>query len=169
MDPGTRTTGWGLIEAAGGKLQKVHWGLLAGKRHASRAATLAGLSNDLLALLRSWEPQVVALETPFVARYVGASLHLAETRGALLAALGCWGGSVVEYEPARVKAWVVGHGRAAKGQVAWMVERFLQLGETPPPDAADALAVALCHLFEMQALSGQTPVSARGLRVDGLL
>jgi crossover junction endodeoxyribonuclease RuvC len=86
------------------------------------------------------------VETPFFGRFPKAALALAEARGALLAVLGRWGGEVVELEPARVKAAIVGHGRAEKQQVAFVVRHALGLGELPAPDAADALALALCHL-----------------------
>ncbi|MFN3414616.1 MAG: crossover junction endodeoxyribonuclease RuvC [Thermoanaerobaculum sp.] len=152
VDPGTRTTGWGLIEAENGKITRVAWGCLKGKRGLPRAQTLSGLASALHALLAQWQPQVVALETPFVARFQKASLLLAETRGALLAALGQWGGEVAEYEPARVKSWVVGNGQAEKRQVAWLVQRLLGITEELPADAADALAVALCHLWERKSL-----------------
>lgn len=152
VDPGTRTTGWGLIEAENGEIIRVRWGCLKGKRGLSRAQTLAGLAGELLALVAQWQPQVVAVETPFVARFQKASLLLAETRGALLAALGQWGGEVAEYEPARVKSWVVGNGRAEKQQVAWLVRRLLGIAEELPADAADALAVALCHLQDSKSV-----------------
>lgn len=152
VDPGTRTTGWGLIEAENGRVTRVLWGCLKGKRGVPRARTLALLAGELKALLGELQPQVVAVETPFVARFQKASLLLAETRGALLAALGEWEGEVAEYEPARVKAWVVGSGRAEKQQVAWLVQRALAIADTLPPDAADALAVALCHLLETRSV-----------------
>ncbi|MGC8915734.1 MAG: crossover junction endodeoxyribonuclease RuvC [Thermoanaerobaculum sp.] len=152
IDPGTRSTGWGLVEVREGVASQVSWGCLKGKRSLPRPALLAGLASSLRALLAQWQPDTVAVETPFVARFQKASLLLAETRGALLAALGEWGGEVVEYEPARVKAWVVGHGAAPKAQVAWFVERMLAIGEPLSEDGADALAVALCHLLELRAI-----------------
>lgn len=152
VDPGTRTTGWGLIEVENGQITRVAWGCLKGKRGLPRAQTLSGLASALQALLTQWQPHVVAVETPFVARFQRASLLLAETRGALLAALGQWGGQVAEYEPARVKSWVVGNGRAEKQQVAWLVQRLLGVAESLPADAADALAVALCHLLESKSV-----------------
>ena len=79
---------------------------------------------------------------------------LAETRGALLAVVGRWGGEFVEYEPARVKAAVVGYGRAEKQQMVFVVQRRLQLAEPPSEDEADALALALCYLALMP-LPGQ--------------
>ncbi|MCS7181647.1 MAG: crossover junction endodeoxyribonuclease RuvC [Thermoanaerobaculum sp.] len=152
VDPGTQVTGWGYLEALEGRVVRAAWGGLKGKRTKPRAEVLADLSGQLRSVLATWRPQVVAVETPFVARFQKASLLLAETRGALLAVVGSQGCAVVEYEPARVKAWVVGNGRAEKQQVAWFVQRFLSLPQPLPPDAADALALALCHLLELQVL-----------------
>lgn len=162
VDPGNRATGWGLITAEAGRVEAANYGCIAGGRGANRAQALAQLSAALAKLLGELQPAVVALETPFVARYFSASLRLAEARGALLVALGHWGGEVVEYEPARIKSWIVGHGAAGKAQVAWMVQRLLELPQAPPADAADALAVALCHLFELGAVSGGSRLCVDG-------
>jgi crossover junction endodeoxyribonuclease RuvC len=124
----------------------VDFGCLMSRRTLSRAAALASLSGQLEELLGRLAPNVAAVETPFFGRFPKAALALAETRGALLAVLGRWGGEVVELEPARVKAAIVGHGRAEKQQVAFVVRHALGLAELPAPDAADALALALCHL-----------------------
>jgi crossover junction endodeoxyribonuclease RuvC len=124
----------------------VEFGRLLPNRGLSRPAALAALSAQLGELLARLSPDVVVVETPFAGRFPQAALALAEARGALLAALGRWGGEVVEYEPARVKAAVVGHGRAEKRQVAYIVRHALGLAAEPPSDAADALAIALCHV-----------------------
>jgi crossover junction endodeoxyribonuclease RuvC len=121
-------------------------GCLKPPRGAGRPHALAFLADELTKLLERLSPDVVVVETPFAARHLGAALALAETRGALLATLGRWGGEVVEYEPARVKAAVVGYGRAEKQQVGYVVRQRLGLDKIPPEDAADALALALCHL-----------------------
>ncbi|MGV8039809.1 MAG: crossover junction endodeoxyribonuclease RuvC [Thermoanaerobaculaceae bacterium] len=146
LDPGSRTTGWGLLEGDGRALSSACWGCIHGQRGVPRSLVLAGLAAELEALLTRFQPDVVAVETPFTARFPKAALALAETRGALLAVLGRWGGPVVDYEPARVKAAVVGYGRAEKQQVAYVMSRHLGTDAPPPSDAADALAVALCHL-----------------------
>ena len=146
LDPGSRTTGWGFLDGDARVLRAAAWGCFHGRRGTSRSRVLAGLAAELEALLGKLEPHVVAIETPFAARLPKAALALAETLGALLAVLGRWGGLVVDYEPARVKAAVVGYGRAEKQQVAFMMSRQLGTTTPPPSDAADALAVALCHL-----------------------
>jgi crossover junction endodeoxyribonuclease RuvC len=146
LDPGSRTTGWGVVEGDTREAKVVEFGCLHPPRSAVRAQALVKLSDSLLELLNRFSPDIVAIETPFTGRFPGAALALAETRGALLVALGRWGGEVVEYEPARVKAAIVGHGRAEKRQVVFIVQRQLALAAPPPEDAADALALALCHL-----------------------
>ena len=124
----------------------VEFGRLLPRRNLARPAALASLADQLATLLGRLSPDVVVVETPFTARFPKAALALAETRGALLAVLGRWGGEVVEIAPARVKAAVVGNGRAEKRQVAFVVCHALGLDEEPPADAADALAIALCHV-----------------------
>jgi crossover junction endodeoxyribonuclease RuvC len=124
----------------------VEFGRFLPRRNLSRPAALASLTEQLEQLLARLAPDVVVIETPFTGRFPKAALALAETRGALLVALGRWGGTVVEIEPAKMKAAVVGHGRAEKQQVAYVVRHALKLSKEPPADAADALALALCHV-----------------------
>lgn len=147
LDPGSRVTGWGLLVGSRRRVESVQFGCLTPRRSESRAARLASLSDGLDEVLRLCEPGVVVVETPFTAKFPRSALALAESRGALLAVLGRWGGKVVEYEPARVKAAVVGNGRAEKRQVCYVVQRLLELPTPPQEDAADALALAVCHLW----------------------
>ena len=146
LDPGSRVTGWGLVIGDRRTAAAAGLGCLRPPRGGGRAAALAYLARRLGELLAELAPDVVVVETPFAAAHPKAGLLLAEARGALLAELGRWGGEVVEYEPARVKAAVVGFGRAEKQQVVYVVQRRLVLAEPPAEDAADALALALCHL-----------------------
>ena len=139
-------TGWGLLDGDTRTVTAIEFGRLLPSRSLSRPAALASLTDQLGELVGRLTPDVVVIETPFTGRFPKAALALAETRGALLVALGRWGGEVVEIEPARVKAAVVGHGRAEKRQVAYVVRHALGLDAEPPADAADALALALCHL-----------------------
>lgn len=139
-------TGWGLLEGTPRTVTSVEFGRFLPRRNLSRPAALASLTEQLEQLLARLAPDVVVIETPFTGRFPKAALALAETRGALLVALGRWGGRVVEIEPAKMKAAVVGHGRAEKQQVAYVVRHALKLSKEPPADAADALALALCHV-----------------------
>jgi crossover junction endodeoxyribonuclease RuvC len=147
--------GWGLIEARAGSLRALGFGCLRPAAKLARPAALAALAAQLDEVLVAHPPDLVAVETPFTARFPRAGLALAEARGALLAVLGRWGGPVLEVQPARVKASVVGSGRAEKGQVAYVVRLELGLEKLPPGDAADALAIAMC------AARGLTLESAR--------
>lgn len=147
LDPGSRVTGWGLLVGSRRRIDRVEYGCLIPPRSASRAVRLAALSAGLGEVLEQFEPSVVVVETPFTAKFPRSALALAESRGALLAVLGRWGGEVVEYQPARVKAAVVGDGRAEKRQVCFVVQRLLNLSDPPREDAADALALAVCHLW----------------------
>lgn len=125
-------------------MRALAFGCLRSPARLGRPAALAALASQLEEVLAAQRPDVVAVETPFMARFPRAGLALAEARGALLAVLGRWGGRIVELEPAHVKATVVGSGRAEKAQVAYVVRLELGLAELPAGDAADALAIAMC-------------------------
>ena len=111
-----------------------------------RAARLADLHHRLCHILQELKPDCAAVESSFSGRNPKSGLALAESRGAILAAIGRTGIPVHAYSPAEVKSAVVGHGRAEKDQVVFMVVRLLGLEAPPPQDAADAAAVALTHL-----------------------
>jgi crossover junction endodeoxyribonuclease RuvC len=144
LDPGSRAVGWGLIEVNAGRVRALGFGCRRPPPKLGRPAALAAIAAKLEEVLAEHPPDVVAVETPFAARFPRAGLALAEARGALLAVLGRWGGRIVELEPAHVKAVVVGSGRAEKQQVAYVVRLELGLEALPPGDAADALAIAMC-------------------------
>lgn len=146
LDPGSRLTGWGIVESAEGAPILVAHGRISLPRAAGRPAALERLQHELSGLLARFRPDVAVLESLFSARYPGSSLALAEVRGAALAVLGSWGGAVQEFPPAQVKLAVVGHGRAEKRQVAFVVQHTFGLATSPPFDAADAIALALCYL-----------------------
>ena len=107
--------------------------------------------SELTALLLLWQPEVVAIEEVFFSANAKSALKLGQVRGvAMLAAANC-GLPVAEYAPLTIKSSVVGYGLAAKEQVGFMVARLLELGEPPQPaDAADALAIAICHIHHAQ-------------------
>jgi crossover junction endodeoxyribonuclease RuvC len=108
-----------------------------------------------MALMEMWEPQVVAIEDVFFAANAKSALKLGHVRGvAMLAAANC-GLPVAEYAPLSIKSAVVGYGLAAKEQVGFMVARLLDLERAPEPaDAADALAIAICHIHHAQTAEG---------------
>ena len=146
LDPGSRHTGYGLVERRGSSLRALAFGRISPSLRLDLAARLAQFVNDLSELLDIWHPAVAALESPFHGRNSRSLVVLAQARGALLATLGARGVPTGEVTPAQVKVAVTGYGRAEKPQVARMVQVLLSLNGQPlEPDAADALAVAICY------------------------
>lgn len=145
IDPGSAATGWALLEGSGMRAKVIAHGVLR-ERAKDRATRLGALCRALEGILDEHRPDEIAIESPFSGLNPRSGLVLAETRGALLAAVGRHGMCSATYSPAEVKKAVVGNGRAEKSQVAYMVVRLLALEQAPPEDAADAMAVALTHL-----------------------
>jgi crossover junction endodeoxyribonuclease RuvC len=145
IDPGSSATGFGLVERTGSRVLHLAHGTLRPPRGSALPERLAFLYGALAALLAEREPDGVAVERVFVAASPRAALVLGHARGVVLAAAGAAGLRVSEYAPSEVKLAATGSGSAAKAQVQAMVQRLLALATTPPRDAADALAVALCH------------------------
>ena len=145
MDPGSQATGYGVVDRVGSRLCWVAHGVLRPGCGASLSMRLAGLAADLTELIERYRPDVASVEEVFVAASPRSALVLGQARGVVLAALGAGAVPMVEYAPARIKLAVSGHGRAAKAQMQRMVQRLLELERTPPADAADALAAAICH------------------------
>ena len=146
IDPGSRVTGWGVVESDGRTFRHVASGTIPLSPSTSLGTRLARLHSECARLVRRWSPTAVVLERAFVARNVQSALRIGETRGAVLAAVGASGTALVEYAPAEVKLAAVGHGGADKETVGRGVTVRLALVRRPPADAADALALALCHL-----------------------
>lgn len=145
LDPGLRVTGWGVIEVAGNRLRPVADGVVRSDQSLSLAERLVQLHQGLLDVLRSFEPAEAAVEETFVNRNPASTLKLGQARGVVLLAPASIGIPVREYAPTLVKQAVVGTGRAAKDQVGMMVRTLLPGCLVTSPDAADALAVAICH------------------------
>ncbi len=146
VDPGTQRTGAGVIEAHGNRYQRVYSETLSAPKSASASQKLKAIYEFLSGVMTRFSPDVLALENVFYSKDLKAMVKIGEARAcAMLAASDC-GVNVVEYAPARIKQAVSGNGRATKEQVQQMVRRLLNLKELPPPDSADALAVAICHL-----------------------
>lgn len=161
IDPGSHATGYGVIERDGSELRWVAHGVLRPGREKSLAARLAALSGELAAVIEQHLPDVASVEEVFVSASPRSALVLGQARGVALAALGGAAVPVVEYAPSRIKQTVSGSGRAAKAQVQRMVKRLLALQRTPPTDAADALAAAICHA-QAGPLEGIARPRARG-------
>ena len=146
LDPGSRRTGFGVIECRGSELVAVAHGCL-NVASATPAARLRLIFEGLKALLAEHAPAEVAVERVFVSRNADSALKLGQARGAALCAIPA-DVPVFEYAPRAVKLALVGSGAAEKFQVAQMIRTLLSLGERPAADAADALAVAVCHAHQ---------------------
>lgn len=146
IDPGSDRTGYGCVDTDGSRHRIVTCGAIAAPAAATFPDKLLQIHQRLTALIRECGPECVAIENLFYATNVRSALKLGHARGvAMLAAVEC-GVAVVEYTPAEIKRAVVGYGRAEKPQVQHMVKLILGLAAAPSPhDAADALAVAICH------------------------
>ncbi len=150
VDPGTAVTGWGLVERRDGRVGHLAHGAVTTARCRTLAAKLATIHAALAELCATWRPDVLALEQNFVGRNVQSAFRLGEVRGVALLAAATAGVGVAEYPPATVKLAVTGTGRAEKEQVQRAIVRELRVAERLVPDAADALAIALCHLYSVR-------------------
>jgi crossover junction endodeoxyribonuclease RuvC len=150
LDPAAAgPTGYGIVEAKGRNCRTVHYGALrvAEKRKESAGAALEAVHGLICDLIRDYSPHVLAVESVFTALNMKTALRLAEVRGVVLLAAAQHHLEVFSYAPREIKASVAGYGHADKRQMQIMVRALLAMNETPEPsDAADALAVALCHL-----------------------
>jgi crossover junction endodeoxyribonuclease RuvC len=145
VDPGLRNTGWGLIEVAGSRLSFLACGSIHTDAGVSLAERLAAIHRELTGLVERDRPDEAAVEETFVNRDAQSTLKLGQARGVTLAALALKALPVSEYAANLIKKTVVGVGHAEKPQVAMMVRMLLPASNAMTPDAADALAVAICH------------------------
>jgi crossover junction endodeoxyribonuclease RuvC len=147
VDPGTQRTGYGVIAEQEGRPIALDWGVISPGPSLPLPDKLQTIYAALQACLESHHPDTLAVEELFFAKNVRSAVTLAHARGVTLLAAAAVGIEVVEYSPLEIKQAVVGYGRADKRQVQAMVQVLLNLrGPMPAEDAADALAVALCHL-----------------------
>lgn len=148
IDPGTARMGWGVVEEAGGIVHLVECGVLTTPAGASQALRLLQLYNDLRALIELYRPAAAAIEELFFGKNVNTALTVGQARGIALLAFAQAGIPVHEYKPLQVKQALAGYGGADKRQVQEMVRLTLRLPAIPrPDDAADAVAVAICHTY----------------------
>ena len=159
IDCGTEYTGWGVVEFVEtlreSRLEPIAAGAIKLNKKQRTPARLHQVHLELSGLLAAYAPHVVAIEDVFFAANAKSALKLGHVRGvAMLAAAAC-GLEVVEYAPLSIKSAVVGYGLAAKEQVQFMVARLLDLERAPEPaDAADALAIAICHIHNARTAQG---------------
>jgi crossover junction endodeoxyribonuclease RuvC len=145
LDPGLRHTGWGVIDVAGNHLTHVAAGAVHAPAGEPLAARLVSLFRQIITVVEEFHPDEAAVEEAFVNRNAASTLKLGVARGVVLLAPAERGLPVAEYSANLVKKTVVGAGHAEKAQVQLMVRRLLPGCDSNEPDAADALAVAICH------------------------
>lgn len=168
IDPGLRTTGFGVIRKQGSKLAYIASGTIK-TSEASLPERLKTILSGVGEIIQTYRPDCAAIEKVFVNVNPQSTLLLGQARGAAICALVSADLAVAEYTALQVKQGVVGHGKAKKEQVQDMVQRLLQLSGTPSSDAADALGVAICHAHSgdtLNTLGGIAPeLAKKGLRV----
>lgn len=163
IDPGLRTTGFGVIDADGPRLHYVASGTIQTNAVANGQlpARLKILFEGVSEVVSRYQPACAVAEIVFVNVNPQSTLLLGQARGAVVVALVAAGLPVSEYTALQMKKAVVGHGKAAKEQVRHMVQRLLDLPGLPGPDAADALGLAVCHAHAARSLALLAPLSAR--------
>ena len=146
IDPGYGITGFGLVEANRGQFQLLGCGAITTPPNTDFSWRLEVIYNDMVELLRVTQPDVVAIEELFFGQNVTTGIGVAQSRGVILLAIRQAGLEVYSYKPMQVKQSLVGYGNATKHQMQDMTKRLLHLNSMPKPDdAADAIAIALCH------------------------
>ncbi len=149
IDPGTAVTGYGMVESEGDEARLIECGILKTVARSPIGERLCYLYNGLSKIISRYHPDAAAIEQPFVAKNVRSALAVGRAQAIAILAAANKGIPVYEYTPAQVKQRVADFGASSKEQIQEMVRLQLRLTETPQPsDAADALAVALCHLRE---------------------
>lgn len=146
IDPGYAIVGFGILEAEGGGARLLGCGAINTPAGVPMPQRLLQIQEDMETLIREFSPKVMAIEELFFNTNVTTGIGVAQARGVILASAARLGVSIFEYTPSQVKQAVVGYGKAEKRQVMDMTRRLLKLNAIPrPDDAADALALALCH------------------------
>ncbi len=150
IDPGTVVMGWGVVEGENTELALVDFGAITPPKKSPMGDKLACLYTELLKIVRKHKPDAVAVEQPFVAKNAHTAIAIGRAQAVALLAAAINGIPSFEYTPAQVKQRVANYGAGSKEQVQEMVRLQLGLKEVPEPnDAADALAVAMCHAQEL--------------------
>lgn len=146
IDPGTATTGYGIIDVIDGEMSMVTYGVISTPAKTPMQERLLQIHTELLALIVEYKPDTAGVEELFFGRNVTTAVTVGQARGVILLCLAQAGISIGEYSPPKIKNAVAGYGNADKAQVQLMVRHTLDLEETPrPDDAADGLAIAMTH------------------------
>jgi crossover junction endodeoxyribonuclease RuvC len=151
IDPALRNTGWAILEKHGRDLRAIAWGVISNPAKLLHSGCLVAIREQLQAIIRDQSPDVCAIETTIYVQSYKTAIVLGTARAACLIAAAEHGLPIYEYAPREVKQAAVGRGAAKKDQVAFMIRSQLQLQETPPSDAADALAVGITHFQNSEA------------------
>jgi len=168
IDPGTATTGYGVVVLRAGALTSLEYGTIDTPAGLSLPARLEQIFNRMHALLEAFQPDAVAVEELFFSRNTTTAFSVGQARGVFLLAAAQRRVPVAEYTPHQVKQAVTGQGRAEKRQVAFMVRALLGLKEFPKPDdAADALAIAICHAHHHMTATRMARLDAGGAGILG--
>lgn len=157
IDCGSSATGYGMIDCEGRSFRVVDSGIIATVARIPFPERLKQIADALRGLIQNHAPEVMAVEEIFYSVNVKSLIKLGQVKGVVLLAAADAGLAVYEYSPLEVKSSVVGYGRAEKSQVQQMVKALLALKRLPPEDAADALAVAICHASRAQLLRKLSP------------
>jgi len=155
VDPGLRRTGWGIVAISGNALAFVAAGTVTAPLNSALAERLAALHDGLAEIVRTWQPDEAAVEETFVNRDAVATLKLGQARGIALLVPAQAGLVVAEYAPNAVKKAIVGVGHAEKAQIRAMVRVLLPRANFDSDDAADALAIAICHAHHRQSAAAR--------------
>jgi crossover junction endodeoxyribonuclease RuvC len=153
IDPGSLVTGFGVVEKRRNDVVSVRHGEIKSSGRDLLPQFLVAIYDQLVAVIESTQPDAVAIEEIFYGKNVKSLIKQGQARGVAILAGSHSGVPVFEYSPLEIKKAVVGYGRAEKAQVQSMVKAILHLPELPPADAADALAVAICHVHSAERLS----------------
>jgi crossover junction endodeoxyribonuclease RuvC len=155
VDPSLRETGYCVLDTNGGEPKALAFGTIKNKARLLPSRCLVRIADTLKNLIQEHQPGVMAVEGLFYCQNMKTALTLGQARGAALLAAAEHGLEIFEYAPRKVKQSIVGHGGAQKLQVGKMVQRILGLETEPPEDAADALAIALCHAQSSKGIAAQ--------------
>ncbi len=151
LDPGTATTGYGVIRVIGNRFQMLEYGIISTPPKMPMEKRLQMIYDGLQELLLKWKPDQAAIEELFFNQNITTAITVGQARGVLLLCCAQNDVPLAEYTPLQVKQALVGYGRADKKQIQQMVKMFLNLPEIPKPDdAADGLAIAICHAHNYQ-------------------
>ncbi len=146
IDPGSETLGWGVVEGSGSRYAAVDFGTVKSNTKTAFSKRLVTIYDGVAELIVRFEPDVVSIEEAFYATNVKVAMKLGQVRGVVLLLAEQRAIEIAEYAPRLIKQTVVGYGNAEKHQVGEMVKLLLRLKSVPKPhDAADALAIAICH------------------------